>query len=82
MAEASGLWFEWDKLLEADGMSWLALSLVTFALWGLWGIVAKLVSQSLGWRELFVVAGVSSAITTLVAYFLLKPNISMKEAGF
>ena len=60
---------------------WLGLSIVTFALWGLWGFFAKIASDSLDARSAAILQGLGGFAVTLVVLASQRFQVSTHFGG-
>jgi transporter family protein len=63
-------------------MNWIILSLIAVIMWGIWGFLAKLVMNFIGWKEYVVASGIGSFTVILITYLLFKPGIFVKNFSF
>ncbi len=63
---------------------WLAYSLATLILWGLWGVLLKKASTSLEWYQLYVAAGVAimTVVTAVTAYYGVEHVFGVKPSSW
>lgn len=61
-------------------MTWLGLSLLTVAFWGLWGLLLKIALQGVSWPQLFVVGTLTSLPVTAVVLAVLRPSLALAPA--
>lgn len=58
-------------------MPWLWLSLVSVALWGLWGLLLKIALQGVSWPQLFVIGTLTSLPVTVIVVAVVRPALAL-----
>ncbi len=59
---------------------WFFVALATLILWGVWGVVTRVASSSLGWRETTAIAAVGNMLAAVI--FILVSGASLAPRGF
>lgn len=57
---------------------WFLLVLVTLLVWGIWGVVTRIASASLGWRDTTAVAAIGHMIVALLFILTSRADIVPK----
>ncbi len=55
---------------------WFIVVLLTLAVWGIWGVVTRVASASLGWRDTTAVAALGHMIIASLYIAISRPTIS------
>lgn len=63
-------------------INWLILSIIALVLWGIWGFFAKLASNYLNWKQVYVIVGFTAFLVYLSFYFWFRPEIKIGQQGF
>jgi len=58
-------------------MSWITYSFIAICCWGMWGFLMKLALNNLDWRQVFIIQGIFTLITSLLILFFLKPSMNL-----
>ncbi len=61
---------------------WLMFSLISIAIWGVWGIFGKIATNYLGWKEVFMISGMGAILVYLSFYIIARPSIDLSNKGF
>jgi len=63
-------------------MNWIALTLITMVLWGIWGFLIKVSTKYMDWKVYVVVSGIISLVVPLAVFFYFKPEIVLEKNVF
>jgi transporter family protein len=55
---------------------WLLVALLTLALWGVWGVITRVASTTLGWRETTAIAAIGHMATAIIFIVLSRPSLA------
>lgn len=57
-------------------LRWFALVVVTLMVWGVWGLVTRVASSALGWRDTVAVAAIGHMMVALMFIFASRATVS------
>ncbi len=68
--------------MSGSDYSWVFFAVLALLLWGVWGFTARLAAESIGWREMTVLASIGSVSSMIVFALLTRPNLSYPLDAF
>ncbi len=60
-------------------MDWFTFSIATIVLWGVWGLLAKILLKTIDWQQFFVVSEIGALVIAIAAFLYFKPAVSMNQ---
>jgi transporter family protein len=63
-------------------MNWFVLSIITLVLYGIWGLLVRLSTLTLDWKQYTIISFIGVAIVQLAIYIFYRPEINLNMAGF
>ncbi|MCS7117511.1 MAG: DMT family transporter [Thaumarchaeota archaeon] len=56
-------------------LRWFLAALLALIFWGTWGLLGRLLSQQLGWREMTALAALGQLVASMSFIVILRPSI-------
>jgi len=61
---------------------WILVALLTLVLWGVWGVVTRVASATLGWRETTAIAAIGHMVTAIIFIVLSRPSLAPQGLNY